>query len=79
VVRPGLQRVADSDPSGFLFTKKGITEVPKPDDGSELPFHASVHRDYRPPELSFRIKTRGINTPNCECGEGREIVERLVM
>ena len=73
------RRVADLDPPTYLFTNKalqrheGLTKA-----RSSLLVQARIAaiglRDFL-----FKTKALEINTPYCECGEGRETVEHLVV
>jgi hypothetical protein len=72
-------RVADNNPPALLFTNKalrryeGLTKAQ-----SSLLSQARIGdiglRDYL-----FKVKVPEVNTPYCECGRGREIVEHLVV
>ena len=79
--RQGQQgpRIADKDPPALLFTNRAL----KRHEGlikaqSSLLSQARIGdiglRDYL-----FKVKVLEVYTPYCSCGEGREIVEHLVV
>jgi hypothetical protein len=74
-----VRRIADEDPPALLFTNRalqrheGLTKAQ-----STLLSQARIGdiglRDYL-----FKVKVPEVRTPYCECGEGRETVEHLVV
>jgi hypothetical protein len=73
------RRMADEDPPILLFTNKalhrheGLTKAQ-----STLLSQARIG-DIGLKDYLFKVKVPEVRTPYCGCGEGREIVEHLVV
>jgi hypothetical protein len=73
------RRPADRDPPILLFTDRGL----KRHEGLTKAYSSLLTQartgDIGLRDYLFKVKAPGVLTPYCECGEGRETVEHLVV
>jgi len=73
------RRPADRDPPILLFTDRGL----KRHEGLTKAYSSLLTQartgDIGLRDYLFKVKATGVLTPYCECGEGRETVEHLVV
>lgn len=74
-----LVRLADMDPAILLFTNRGLRRHEGLTKAQSSLLTQTRTGDIGLRDYLFRRKVPGIPTPHCECGEGRETVEHLVV
>ena len=72
-------RIADKDPPTLLFTNRGLKRHEGLTKAQSTLLSQARIGDIGLRDYLFRVKVPEVYTPYCECGEGRETVEHLVV
>jgi hypothetical protein len=74
-----MKRLADKDPPIYLFTNKALRRHEGLTKAQSSLLEQARTGDIGLRDYLFRLNVPGVLTPYCECGEGRETVEYLVI